>query len=166
MSLPGKYDLPEPPTPEESSPTDLTDKSVPADSAIKAERQQDLVSNGYPAKAITAFVVILTEEGVWIGNSNLVGRQVTQRPDGTVGVIEMGSLPPLDAMEIRRPATLQEMVHGTLVVGADAERAIAVEMTASSVQARMMQQAAHMAQQQEAARILNRVQGNGRLSGR
>lgn len=141
-SLPGTYVLPDPPSPEELDPST---QPGPPEHEKKIEKLKAL---GFPEKAITAFVVILTEQGMWAANSNLC------KEDGDA----VGTLPPIEAMELQRQATLQEMVHGAVVVGSDAGRFLAAETAAAMIQIRAQEAARQAQAQAQAERLMPRME--------
>ena len=156
MGLPGEYAIGEPPKPE-----DLDKPPAPE----LSQEEKDLLSTGLPLKAIAAFVVVLTEDGHWAANSNLVGQKVERNADGTPRVVDLGILPPLDVMQIRREASLQEMVEGCAIVQMEAGRILDAQLTAQTVHQQFEAKARQMAQAAEASRILEGVNRSGGLTG-
>lgn len=153
------YELPDPPKPEDTvEPEEPTVEPDPEATRLEEQRAA-LLSVGLPTKAMTAFVVFLTEEGTWMASSNLVGQEMRQLSNGQVEVTKLGSLPPIEAMEIRRGATLQEMGHAASVIKFDITNILGANMAAGAVMAGAQQQMQRAQAAAQASAIMERING-------
>lgn len=163
------YDIPDPPTPDEvaeaeTGTTEEEPQFAPED-VERLNKQRILGEIGVPVTAITAFVVILNEDGVWLANSNLVGTEMETLPNGQRRVKKLGKLPPIDAIEVRREASLNDMGNATSALAANISTILGSQMAAGQVVGQMQAMAMRAQQQAEAQAMFDRLGKNGGIAG-
>jgi len=136
MPLPGGYVLPDPP---EVSPAA---EEGPKETREEKEARRQLESASLPTKAITAFVLVLTEDGNWVANGNFA---------------ENGLLPPLQALKVRRAASIADIAHGASLVAADADRLVGAGMAAQAIAQHAQAQMRAREEAQSAQRLLQNI---------
>jgi hypothetical protein len=152
------YDLPDPPSPEEHE-----EQAPPQAEEIarQASDEQILAGLQYPGRVKTAFLVWLSEEGMWLANSNLDGMELEQLPNGATNIKKMGKIPPFDAIEIERPATLQEIGHACQVVGFDVQNMLVANMTSGQTMMAIEAKTQQVQAQMQGAAIMERIKQAG-----
>lgn len=130
------YDIPDPPP------------IIDVDAVDDADTNAAAIGMGFPISAKTAFTVILTNDGRWIGISTLVD----------------GSLPDLSFMSLDREAGIDDMAHAGSLIAMDASNQLVIGYTAQQVMGALQQNAqqAQAAQRNamENARVMEGLKGN------
>lgn len=105
-----------------------------------------LKAQGLPAEAITGFVVVLTNEGVWVASSGQEGG---------------AAMPAADKIKIKRVATHQEMLHGAEVIASELSIVLTAHQTAQVVAQHAQQAQQQMAAALEARKVEQMIQQGG-----